>query len=191
MLIGFIGAPASGTTTVAAMLFGRIKSKDRVAELITETARRYIIEKRWRGEFGSKLTDADQDEIFSRQAEAEALYTHVLPKSDIIITDGCILNNYLCRDQPPDHREDDFRAVLSQYDLIFYCPRSPSQYVESDMGRIHDRHEADAIDHRIPDIMARFGVKYTELTGTPEVRLNTAWNTVMSFLMYYFPEADF
>lgn len=182
MLIGFIGAPASGKTTVAALLFGKLKSHEYVADLITERARRYIIGKRLKGLPGV-LTDDDQEKIFLDQVYEEEVYTRVLPKSEFIVTDGCSAHFYLYLKSVTPGRTESIKNALRNYDLIFYCERSRSQYSEKDEGRIHSLEESDDIDAKIPEVLATLGVTAIKLTGVPKIRADVAFEAVMKYKM--------
>lgn len=188
MLIGFIGAPASGKTTVAAMLFGKIKSEGYyVSDLLTERARRYIIHRKFKTGGDISLTDDDQHQIYWEQLREELIYKKTLPIKDIIISDSCIINNYLYLKRVSEDKRLAFSNAIREYDIIFYCRQSDSQYHEDDIGRLHSRSESQDIDAQIPELLSSFGIEAVDLIGRPQVRLETAYKTVMTYIQTYGP----
>lgn len=91
MLVGFVGAPSSGKTSLAAEVFVTLKKSGLSAEFIAEFARLHIARKRRPGQ-ELTLTESDQLHIFDQQHLLEKTMNN---SSTIVITDSSPLNTLL------------------------------------------------------------------------------------------------
>ncbi len=183
MLIGFIGAPASGKTTVASILFSKLKTADFIADMITERARRYILEKKkTSGSKDFRLTNRDQWNIIDLQIDEERLYLDTLHSEEIIVSDSSILNNLLYIENLTEESKGVIRNHIKKYDLLFYCQRSSSQYLPNDTGRVHSLSESNQLDARIPSLLQDFEVTAFKLLGPPSERGNEAYREFLRYI---------
>lgn len=148
MFVGFLGAPNSGKTTIAAQVFAELKKNGQPnVEFIAEEARRYIAEKKH--EDGTiELTDRDQQTIFERQADAEIIMHAAAGNGGIIVSDSCALNSlWYMTDYNKFldiHRQSGYLDFLQRDALLFYCPIVGIH--TNDNLRIHNQKQAQAID---------------------------------------------
>lgn len=171
MLIAFIGAPCSGKTTTAALVFADLKDAGQAVEFIPEQARLYIAETRVVQDiFPPKtisLNDKDQNIIALRQLGMEKLLLQACQGS-LIVTDSSPLNSLL-------YMSEEFRnspkiqemvvEYLRQEPLIFYSPpvSEPSAF---DPGRVHNRSQSQSLDDSIDKIISPY------LKASPPVSLH-------------------
>jgi hypothetical protein len=163
MLISFLGCPASGKTTLAAMLFAEAKRLGiSNTDLLTEQARLYIAEKRLRNadiglsEDYPLLCEEDQVNIMTDQVSYEEAMDHALPEG-LVVTDTAPFNCLLY--MPPAVRESHLvQSLLSDaLDLprmVFYCP--PIIQVGEDANRVHTQEQSLAIDQVMPGVFMHY-----------------------------------
>lgn len=153
MLISFVGAPASGKTTIAASVFAVLKQSGIPAEFIAEKAREYIVEKKFVDHMKGKefaLTDEDQIQIMKSQWFAEVTYAHN-NSSPVICDSSTILTMlYFSESVTPEiqaEAEDLAKISASYLEYVFYC--SPKNNVGKDSNRVHDKDFSLQIDKKI------------------------------------------
>jgi len=161
--VSFIGCPASGKTTVAAMFFAQLKDMGiSNIEFVPEQARLYIAKKRkmqrLKPEDKTILTYEDQIKIMLNQIEIEEIMEHSLGNEYIIITDSSPINSLFYMDE--ETRDCNFvsgliKKVRDSIDILFYCPPLPDCY-KQDSHRIHNLEEALAIDNLIPNVLNKY-----------------------------------
>jgi nicotinamide riboside kinase len=136
MLIGFIGIPASGKTTLAAEVFVRLKKMGIAAEFVVEVARQYIAALRHLGETDLVLTDEDQEKIMLKQLTTEEMMNTA---QTITVSDSSPLNALMY--MTPKARLDPIVTMLADaslmtYDLLVVC-EADSNPSNMDPNRIH------------------------------------------------------
>lgn len=159
MLVGFVGSPCSGKTTVASKLFAELKDMGLPTDYVAEQARFYIANKRFvqkKSGGGETVVLTDEDQL----AIARQQFRHELVMSDprtILITDSSVLNSLL-------YMSEDFRsstevkelaeAAFPRYDLLFVCHpvRRPDG---TDPNRIHDEETSLKIHDAMWDVFAK------------------------------------
>lgn len=175
MLINIIGSPHSGKTTLAARLFDHFKTDDISSEFITERARQFIVEKRFRERLvlGQKvfLTDEDQVQIMKSQLMLEAAYVYSVPKQTIIVSDSSPLNTLLYlspegRKLPEVQKMIKMSLVLKP--KVFWARVTPGSY-KNDTNRIHDEKFSRQVDEDLPLVMKDLvpELQYEEVCGNP------------------------
>jgi nicotinamide riboside kinase len=188
MLIGIIGSPCSGKTTVAAKLFAELKDLGLPTDYVAEQARLFIANKRFlqvkagEGE-GVALTDEDQLAIARQQ------FRHELIMSDprtILITDSSVLNSLLYMSENFRQSEEVqslAKAAAARYDLLFIC--HPVQRPDGiDPNRIHGEDFSLKVHDSIGPILQSFMFEASELdikhlVGPSRVRLQGALSTTL------------
>lgn len=154
MLIGFLGIPSSGKTTLAAMTFVELKRMGICAEFVVEIARGYIAKKRRQTGKAVVLTDQDQSEILAQQAEAEDLMND---KQVIVISDSSPLNSLLyLTDEPFEKLLADKEGVVDlvrDYDMLVVCHESDAP-IAKDLNRLHGEESRRALTARLERILA-------------------------------------
>lgn len=186
MIIGFLGAPNSGKTTIAARVFAELKQAGQPdVEFVAEEARRYIAEKRFETGESPNLTDDDQIAIFRRQLRSEMVMHTAIGEHGILVTDSSALNslwymsnelaaNYLQRNTEGSAYFHDF---IRYHGLLFYC--SPVGIVNTalpDHLRLHNKSQSVAIDDKIASFIhlnSSLPLK-AHLTGTLNTRVTKA-----------------
>lgn len=180
MLSCFLGAPISGKTTTAALLFAGLKDNGYVAEFLPEQARIYIAEQRRAGRDLAKepLDDTDQFEIMGRQGTMEALFAEAAPKS-IVVADAAAFLALLymtptCRNRPRVVAAA--KRSAARYDIFFRChPVKPGDLY--DPNRVHNFEQSQALDAQLEEVMRLVEVppeKVVELVGPSNVRASRA-----------------
>lgn len=177
MLIGFVGAPCSGKTTTAALVFAALKQMGKIVEFIPECARSYICQKR--REEGNKFTldDWDQTEISFAQSNMESLFLE--SGTDIVVTDSSLFNALLY--MSPEFREDflvKFSFQNYKYDYLFHCPPVIPHSSIKDPNRLHDYNTSLEIEKSIPEIIKH---PYITVTGDAQTRSEK----IIRFLLGY------
>lgn len=163
MLISFIGAPCSGKTTTAALVFADLKDAGRAVEFIPEQARFYIAEMRERMldlgyGYPPRLDDRNQMDIFDRQRRAEEMFCRVSSES-ITLSDSSPLNSllYLGEEnrQSPQLLERVRTYLKKLQPLIFHTPPVPESGFY-DANRIHNHEESQTIASRLIENLLPF-----------------------------------
>jgi len=176
MLIGLLGSPASGKTTLAAALFSELKNQGYAVEFFPEYARQFIMERRYEKGNDFSLNVYDQKSIFIRQQVIEDRYKTMSPNS-ITITDGSTLNSYFYGLENLVNLEKE----IARYDIIFFC-RGIGKDTKDD-NRVHNLDFSKDMDTKIANKI--FSIvdnnitvknKIHALWGTREQRLDMAIN---------------
>jgi hypothetical protein len=190
MLVGFIGAPISGKTTIAAKMFSTLKEQGNSAELIVEEARHYIARYRYSNKLSHKdpitLTDDDQLRIASKQKEIEEVMKYGCGFDTIIVSDSSIFNTalYLSNGFLDVPDRPFFKALKGHYDVLFYCHPIPVKVLPDDPNRIHDLEHIKRIQEKsvkLLNILKGLNIKVVELLGslTLEQRYQDACSATM------------
>lgn len=171
-----IGAPCSGKTTTAALVFAALKNMGKNVEFIPELARTYICVKR--REDGNKiiLDDWDQLEIAMQQANYEDLF--VSSGTDIVLTDSSVLNTlfYMTPEFRETHKNSIFRKPI--YDYLFHCPPVIPNSIIKDPNRLHDYNTSLEIEKSIPEIIKH---PYITVTGSALMRSEEIVRILMGY----------
>ncbi len=181
MIVSFIGCPASGKTTTAAMLFAELKKLGISAEFICEEARIHIASIRYEQGLSPSdpvhLTDRDQQEIMEAQWQSEEVLSTVCGPSVVVVSDSSALNSLLYM-SPARRDSQEVQDLLEVYrcDLVFYTPPLATVTHGLDPNRVHSQSESLRIDSLIPEILAKYvpGLIPIRLEGDPGERLQKA-----------------
>lgn len=184
MLINFIGCPASGKTTTAAMLFAKLKEEGIPSEFVCEEARIYIASMRYEQGLAPEdklvLTDEDQKRIMASQYRTEEVMAEVCGPSVVVVSDSSALNALLymtpeCREE----MQDEVRLVKNNCDLAFYLPPVQAPHI-FDPNRVHDEAASLKIDKLIAEVFKQYAsdLPLIKLKGDPQDRLDTAFTLV-------------
>jgi nicotinamide riboside kinase len=164
-LITFIGAPASGKSTLASDVHTELKKIGRNSIYITEAATDYI------AEYGIPNTPIDQMTIFYKQTNRERMF--IGSKEYIVCDSSGILNYFYFRKlfKNPltnkdiaviNHLQKEILKTLNQWDYIFYVPVLE---LDSDDGiRYQDREEIRKIDKLVKNYLEIENIPYIDLS---------------------------
>ncbi len=196
MLIGFIGAPASGKTTIATKMFATLKEQGNNSELIVEEARHYIARKRFKDyKAGNNdpftLTDEDQLRIAFKQKEIEEVMKFSCGKDSIVVSDSSVFNAALYMsngflDQP---NRPFFQELKDHYDMVFFCHPINLKVLPEDPNRVHTLAEVDKIaikSYKLLTMLKSLGIHTHELLGT--LSLDQRYKDTCSATMDYYLE---
>jgi len=188
MLATFIGAPSSGKTTVAALVFANLKERGISVEFVSEWARSYIagqrVSKGLSPGQGLSLSDTDQVLILQMQMVAEETFIAACGPSVTVLSDTSPLNAllYLSDKAAEDAKVKKWIAkYLSLNPVFFYLPLSnpPAVTVGLDPNRIHGALESVAIDQKAKALISRMGLKVIELVGTSREKSEKALDRIL------------
>lgn len=190
MLIGYIGVPGSGKTTIASDIFTDFKKSGITTELIVEQARIHIAKKRYDNKLSPTdplyLTDEDQQEIIYQQSLVEKYMLASCPKTTAIISDSSTINSflYMTKSTRDEIMPRLLPAYLKRYDLLFYCHPVENFNLPEDSNRVHTEDSIKFLQSQIDEILDVIkgldGTKLFELAGTLEDRIALASSTILS-----------
>ncbi len=188
MLVSFVGAPGSGKTTTAAMVFADLKEEGMVCEFITEQARAYIAECRYRYQIDSSqpvsLSDEDQVEIMERQQKIDMVFSYSAG-SELVIADSSPLNALLYMTESmrmSPYVKNVTREAAEAVDLVCFAPTiHPGTHF--DPNRVHNYEQSIEIEKSLntvfntycPEILP----KVLRLSGSPQTRKSQVIRAIM------------
>lgn len=165
-LITFIGAPASGKSTLASDVHTELKKVGKNSVYIPEAATDFI------AEYGVPNTPIDQMTIFYKQTNRERMF--IGSKEFIVCDSSGILNYFYFRKlfKNPltnkdiaviNHLQKEILKTLSQWSYIFYVPIFE---IDSDDGiRYQDREEIKQIDRWIKNYLEMENIPHIDLSN--------------------------
>jgi molybdopterin-guanine dinucleotide biosynthesis protein len=174
MLIGFVGLPCSGKTTLAVKLFAFLKENAFTSELIVEQARVYIAKKRKLNNISFRepvsLTDDDQVAIYKRQRAMERTITTTNSPKTYVVSDSSIINTLLyCSEELYPNLVESVQEDMAIYNLIFYCHPFDEEYEEVDPNRVHNKEQIMALKSRADKLLNLLKSKKSNKTKFIEV----------------------
>jgi hypothetical protein len=180
MNVGFVGAPCSGKTTSAALLFAQLKDDGVVAEFVAERARYYIAKKKYEterldaGSDGCRGSDRPFDGRGPVPDHARAVRDAAHPASrvgdgGVVVSDASALGALSYMSEEGRASEEAARwiqAANKDTHLLFFA-HPIDGYDRLDPNRIHSADQALVIHNEIPSLLARFSpaVPVIELRG--------------------------
>lgn len=191
MLIGCLGSPCSGKTTLSARLFAELKESGITCEFIAEQAR-YFIAKR-RDELGLdsvSLADEDQLKIMRAQHEVETIMEGSIRDNGIVLTDSSPINSLLYmtpeyRDQVLKTYNEGWEKCVASYKFVFVCQPLSAQQHSKDPNRVHDFMQSQLIHENLENLLKTepFNkLKVHVLGGSSKFRFMEAISKVNSLL---------
>lgn len=163
--VSFIGAPASGKSTLATDVHTELKKLGKNSIYIPEAATDYI------AEYGIPDSPIDQVTIFYKQVNRENMY---IGSKDYIICDSSgILNYFYFRNlftiplsnkdiATINHLQKEILKTLNQWGHIFYMP--PMIADSNDGIRFHGKDEIFKIDRWIKSYLEIENIPHTDLS---------------------------
>ena len=165
------GSPGSGKSTMAALVFSRLKMLNINCELVTEFAK----DKVWEN---NNTALANQLYVFAKQ------YYRVdrcADKVDVIITDSPLALSPMYNKDPDIHEPLKQLAlkIANKYNNLNYFIRRIKKY--NPIGRLQTEAESDEIAVKLRDAMDANGIKYTAIDGDL-MSADIIVNDIMKFL---------
>ena len=160
IIIGFLGGPGSGKTTLASRVFTELKEMRLNVEFSTEFAKDLT----WEGSMGVL---SNQLYVFAKQQHR---IFRIADKVDIIVTDSPLILSLLYGEiYLKDNMSDNFKKLIieeyNRYPRFDVFVKRKYSYVEE--GRNQTLSEATAIDKRIKSIYKEQGWKFDmEISGS-------------------------
>lgn len=182
MLISFIGSPASGKTTTAALVFAKLKEYGLTSEFLVEQARIYITEKRLANpDKQLVLTDDDQLKILANQIKLENLFHSACPSTTYIITDSSAINTLMYLTPTTQQVVAEVvKQAASKYKLVFYCQPITQLVKIIDENRVHTEEESQILDSHLKTLLNNFkDLNVTTLFGNPHERAAKAITKIL------------
>jgi len=165
-LIGFLGSPCSGKSTLASEVHTKLKILNKNSIFIPEAATDYI------AEFGIPSQPIDQMTIFEKQINRENRY--IGTKEYIICDSSSILNYFYFRTsyhtKPSktdiatiNYIQKEILLSLNNWNHLFYVPPI---YLEDEKDgiRFHDKNAIAKIDNNIKAYLDIENIEYTDLS---------------------------
>ncbi len=165
-LVSFIGAPASGKSTLATDVHTELKKIGKNSIYISEAATDYI------AEYGIPDSPIDQVTIFYKQTNREKMY---MGSKDYIICDSSgVLNYFYFRKlftiplsnkdiATINHLQKEILKTLNHWDHIFYMPPILTDF--NDGIRYQDRDEISKIDRWIKSYLEMENIPHIDLSN--------------------------
>ena len=171
MLISFVGAPASGKTTLALGLGFELKKMGEAVEYLPEKARDYIRMNKLLGKIDLEIYD--QDAIFQAQKNQESLHVKFNGPNTFTITDGSSVNSlyYLKKDSKVNIKEE-----IERYDLVVVCENVEVEC--KDENRVHDKEFSKKMRLNFIEAIKCYDVLFVK--GDVDERLKTLVNHLKS-----------
>jgi len=190
MLINFIGAPCSGKTTTAAMLFSSLKETGISCELSSEQARLYIARKKVQLKLSPKqfptLTDKDQVKIMVQQLEVDEALVTSCGCDVLVISDSSPINSLLymgTKTRTASEVQEYIRRSLKITSATFLAAPIVRRNGVADPNRIHSQAQSDLVQQQIPALLSSLPpFKVIDLCGSPAERLLAVQNYAFGLL---------
>lgn len=154
LVVNFFGGPSCGKSTSAAGLFFLLKLHNINAELVTELAKDFTWEHRFK-------TLKNQYYIWGKQYHR---LWRVKNEVDIIITDSPILNSLVYGEEKPNSFYDLVKASFNEFNNLNFFIKRFKQY--NTKGRSQTEEEAIQLDKNILNILDNNNIKYEFIEGT-------------------------
>lgn len=179
-LITFLGAPASGKSTLASDVHTELKKLGKNSIYITEAATDYI------AEYGIPNTPVDQLVIFYKQVNRERMY--IDSKEYIVCDSSGILNYFYFRGlfdnklsnkdiATINHLQKEILKTINQWDHIFYVPPILENTVDG--IRYHNGEEIKKIDRWIKSYLELENINHFDLS---EIELKKRLDYVLKII---------
>lgn len=167
-VVNFFGGPGVGKTTVSVTLFSLLKLHEVEAELVTEVAKDFTWEERFR-------TLENQYYIWAKQQHK---LWRLKNKVDIVVNDSPLLLSFIYGEKKPQCFYDLVLHDFNEYENInFFIERS--NYYNSN-GRNQSEKEAIVIDEKIKDLLAGLKIDYQTIYND-NVTINSICDKVLGF----------
>ena len=159
MLVNFLGAPCSGKTTIAAMVFSMLKEQGISCEFIPEQARWHIAQKRVALGLSPtdnlSLDDEDQTAIMLKQFETEQILLSAVQDTAIVISDSSSLLSLLYM-TPERLRNGSTRSLIQRViarDCLYFYVKPVPFNGKLDPNRLHSQVQSLELDTKIDSLL--------------------------------------
>jgi adenylate kinase family enzyme len=174
-IINIIGAPGAGKTTIAALIFAKLKLYSKKVEYIQEIAKNLV----WMEKY-SQLNN--QYSLSNKQYQ---ILNNINGKVEYIVTDGPLLNglyyNRYNKDNVCDIKKTE-KFIIDSYNkfnnINIYIHRGDFPYEQE--GRIQTEKESDEIDKILIEILNSLNIEYKEFNSNTK-NLDNIIEYILSF----------
>lgn len=164
-LIGILGPPASGKSTLATEVHTRLKKMGLNSAFVSEEATNYI------AEYGVPSSPNDQMVIFYKQLNKEKMF--IGTKDYIICDSSSILNYFYFRSLFPyqlsnkdiasiNHIQKELLKSINQWDNVFYLPQMDVE--TKDGTRFHQKDDITKLDRWIKSYLEIENIHHDDLS---------------------------
>ena len=164
IVINLLGAPGAGKSTLAALIFSKLKMKNIACEIVTEFAKDLV----W-----DKSLDVLNNQLYVFSEQFHRLW-RLEDKVKIIITDSPILLSIYYNSKQDDKNKLDEsifnNLILSCYNRFYninYFVRRNFQYEVA--GRKHDEAESNEIEKDMLELYTNLNIDYEQVISSDDV----------------------
>src|SRR3989344_1129286 len=175
-IINLLGGPGIGKTTMAALLFAKLKLKKYTVEYVQEYAKKLV----W-----TETYDILNNQYMVSTSQYK-LFKAINNKVNIIVTDGSLFHGlYYNRTNPNntsnvDKTEEKIMEYFNEFNNInILLIRGNYEYEQA--GRYHSETEAKEMDIALKNILVEKNIKYTEFLAE-ENSINDIINFVENYI---------
>jgi hypothetical protein len=148
IVINLFGGPGIGKSTIAALLFGKLKQNGYNAELVMEYAKDKVWEESYK-------TLENQIYVFGKQLHR---IWRLKDKVDFIITDSPLLLSIIYDKENDQNLKSLVLSSFNKFNNKIYLLKRQTEYQKD--GRLQTEEEAKNIDKIIEDLLSETGVEY-------------------------------
>lgn len=174
ILINLIAGPGCGKSTIAAMIFAKLKCLDIDAELINEYAKQLV----WEQSFPKMK---NQIYIFGKQHNKQWMLNG---KLDVMITDSPLLLNVYYDNNQTKGLKDFILAQFHTFNNLNILLKRQSKYNPN--GRTQTEAQAKKVDKEVKQLLIKNNIKYEEYEAN-EDSVNLIVKSILKKLKYKKP----
>ena len=153
IVVNFLAGPGAGKSTTSAAVFSLLKLHDVNVELVTEVAKDFTWEERYK-------TLKNQYYIWAKQQHR---IWRIKDEVDIVVTDSPLVFSLVYGESKPDHFYSLVLEDFNNYDNMNYFLTRVKPYHPA--GRYHTEEEAKILDDMVKFRLKSYNIPYNEILG--------------------------
>jgi ABC-type oligopeptide transport system ATPase subunit len=168
-VVNFFAGPGCGKTTIAVSVFSLLKLHGVEVELITEIAKDFTWEERFR-------TLENQYYIWAKQQHK---FWRLKGKVDIIVNDSPLLLSFVYGEKKPKCFYDLVLHDFNEYDNMNFFIKRSNTYNQN--GRNENEEGAIIVDNQIKDVLKKLNIEHQMIFNNSST-INSVCNQVLEIL---------